>query len=75
MGFLEEEKVEGGGGEPGGGEDVGAVLAFEEEGEPEWEGGAVGGLEGGGGALGFWGSVGLRFRFFYGWMGNGEVYG
>ncbi len=29
-------------GEPGRGEDVGAALAFEEEGEPEGEGGAVG---------------------------------
>lgn len=33
-------------GEPGWGEDVGAALAFEEEGEPEGEGGAVGWVEG-----------------------------
>jgi hypothetical protein len=38
--------------EPGGREDVGAALAFEEEGEPEGEGGALGGNEGGGAALG-----------------------
>ena len=33
------------GGEPGWGEDVGAALAFEKEGEPEGEGGAVGRVE------------------------------
>ena len=32
--------------EPGRGEDVGAALAFEEEGEPEGERGAVGWVEG-----------------------------
>lgn len=46
-----EDKFEGFGVEPGRGEDVGAALAFEEEGEPEGEGGASGWKEGGDGAL------------------------
>ena len=39
-------------GKPRRGEDVGAALALEKEGEPEGEGGAVRGLEGQDGALG-----------------------
>jgi len=42
-----EDSVEGGGEEPGWGENVGAALAFEEEGEPEGDGCAVGWPEGG----------------------------
>jgi len=38
--------MEGRGGEPGWGEDVGAALAFEEESEPEGERSTVGGVEG-----------------------------
>lgn len=41
-----EDFVEGGGEEPGWGEDVGSALAFEKEGEPEGELGAEGWAEG-----------------------------
>ncbi len=42
--FELEDFIEGGGCEPWRREDVGAALAFEEEGKPEREGGAVGWL-------------------------------
>ena len=46
LGFVFEDFIEGGGEQPGRGEDVGSALAFEEEGEPEGELGAVGWAEG-----------------------------
>lgn len=45
VGFEIEEGLERGGGEPGWRGDVGAFLAFEEEGEPEGELGWKGGVE------------------------------
>ena len=58
--FVFEDFVEGGGEEPGRGEDVGSALAFEEEGEPEGEGGSVGWSEGFCCALGAFVSMGIE---------------
>lgn len=46
-----EDRFQRGRMQPGWRDDVGASLAFQQEGEPEGKGGAVGGLEGGGWAL------------------------
>ena len=51
LGLDFEDELQRFGVEPGRGEDVGTALAFEEEGEPEREGGASGWKEGGDGAL------------------------
>lgn len=48
--------MEGEGGEPGWWEDVGAALAFEEEGEPEGKKGSIGRIERGKRTLGETGS-------------------
>lgn len=48
---MREDRGESGDGEPGRRDDVGAVLALEEESEPERDRGGVGRLEGWGGAL------------------------
>lgn len=51
LGLDFEDELQRFGVEPGRREDVGTALAFEEEGEPEGEGGASGWEEGGDGAL------------------------
>lgn len=69
FGFAVDDGREGGGVEPGGADDVGAALLFEEEGEPEGEFGAVGGAEGGGFAL----EMGVSGWFLGGKGGGGRT--
>jgi hypothetical protein len=72
LGLVVDYFGKGGWVQPGRGEDVGAALFFEEEGEPEGEVGSVWGAEGGGFALFVGGFGEFLFFCFVGLFGGAE---